>query len=141
MKKEKLKPGTELIINIPFTYTIGEEGPVTGNMLETVEDCEAEVMAELDEGNINGSNVMLDTMKTIEEKIGDLRHYSIGVTKPKVWEREGFGKFFAQSYYRSAIEKGGGFELPDGEPEIETIYGDTLEEVVEKALKREKDFK
>jgi hypothetical protein len=55
----KLKEGQEVTINIPFTYTIGEEGAVSGKVLETIEDCEDEVRAELDSGNINGCDAML----------------------------------------------------------------------------------
>lgn len=56
---EKLKEGQDITINIPFTYTIGEEGPTTGKILETVEDCANEVRAELDAGMINGTDVFL----------------------------------------------------------------------------------
>ena len=43
----KLKEGQEVTINVPFTYTIGEEGPVTGKVLETIQDCKDEAEAEL----------------------------------------------------------------------------------------------
>ena len=56
----KIKEGEEVTINIPFTYTIGEEGPTTGKILETIEDCMDEVRAELDEGFINGCDVLLE---------------------------------------------------------------------------------
>jgi len=46
----KLKEGQEVTINVPFTYTIGEEGFKTGKVLETIEDCMAEAEAELLEG-------------------------------------------------------------------------------------------
>jgi hypothetical protein len=55
----KLEEGQEVTINIPFSYTIGEEGPTTGKILETIEDCMDEVRAELDAGNINGTDVLL----------------------------------------------------------------------------------
>lgn len=51
-KSAKLKEGQQVTINIPFTYTIGEEGPVTGNILESIEDCENEVRAELEAENL-----------------------------------------------------------------------------------------
>ena len=41
----KLEKGQEGQINMPFTYTIGEYGFYTKTVLETVEDCEAEVRA------------------------------------------------------------------------------------------------
>ena len=47
---QKLVKGQEVTINVPFTYTIGDEGCKTGKILETIEDCKAEVQAELDEG-------------------------------------------------------------------------------------------
>ena len=37
-------------INIPFTYELGEMGTRTGKILETVEDCKQEVLAEIEEG-------------------------------------------------------------------------------------------
>jgi hypothetical protein len=46
----KLANGQEVIVNVPFTYTIGEEGPFTGNLLETIEDCKDEARAELEAG-------------------------------------------------------------------------------------------
>lgn len=49
-KTLKLKNGQEVTINVPFTYTIGEEGPRSGNILETIQDCEEEVQLEIDEG-------------------------------------------------------------------------------------------
>jgi len=48
--KLKLEEGQEVTINVPFTYTIGEEGPITGKILETIEDCKAEVKAEFEQG-------------------------------------------------------------------------------------------
>lgn len=44
---KNLEEGTEVTINVPFTYTIGEEGPFTGNLLETIQDCKDEAEAEL----------------------------------------------------------------------------------------------
>jgi hypothetical protein len=55
----KLEEGQEVTINIPFTYTIGDEGPVTGKILETVEDCENEVREEIDAG-LNGCDLLLN---------------------------------------------------------------------------------
>ena len=46
----KLEKGQEITINVPFRYCIGEKGPITGKLLETVEDCKAEVQAEIDGG-------------------------------------------------------------------------------------------
>jgi hypothetical protein len=46
----KLEIGQEVTINVPFTYTIGEEGPTTGKVLLTIEDCKAEVIAEIESG-------------------------------------------------------------------------------------------
>jgi hypothetical protein len=79
----------------------------------------------------------MDNKLTLEEKIGKLRHYSIGVTDPEVWTRSSYGKFFAHSYYTSALENDASFELPDNEPRLEAIYGNVLEEVVDEALRVE----
>jgi len=50
MKTKKLETGQSVTINVPFTYEIGDEGTRTGKVLETIADCEAEVMAEVAEG-------------------------------------------------------------------------------------------
>ena len=57
--KDCLQDGTIVDISVPFSYTIGEEGPTTGNILRTVEDCENEVRAELDQGVVNGVSVCM----------------------------------------------------------------------------------
>ena len=51
--KLKLKEGQEVTINVPFTYTIGEENYLTGEIFETVEDCMNAVRAELENGLID----------------------------------------------------------------------------------------
>lgn len=53
-----LEKGQEVTINVPFTYTIGEEGPISGEILETVAHCVAEAQAELERGIINPSFVV-----------------------------------------------------------------------------------
>ena len=50
---EKLEHGQEIKLNVPFIYTIGEEGAITGNVLETIEDCMEEVRAEIEQGFYN----------------------------------------------------------------------------------------
>ena len=60
MSNLKLKKGQEVTINIPFTYTIGEEGCHTGNVLETIEDCKNEVLAEIESGVLNEGEVYLE---------------------------------------------------------------------------------
>jgi hypothetical protein len=59
MSKEELKDGTIVDISVPFCYTIGEEGPTTGKILRTIEDCENEVRAELDQGVVDGVSVCM----------------------------------------------------------------------------------
>lgn len=59
-KRIKLKEGQEVTINIPFTYTIGEMGYHSGKVLETIEDCENEVRAEIEAGVLNEDEVMLE---------------------------------------------------------------------------------
>jgi len=51
---KKLKEGQEVTINIPFTYTIGEKGYYSGELLKTIQDCMNEVRAEIDNGNLEG---------------------------------------------------------------------------------------
>ena len=58
---QKLKEGQVVTLQVPFTYTIGEEGYKTGKILETVEDCKAEAEAELLDG-------MSDVMITVEDQ-------------------------------------------------------------------------
>ena len=58
-EKDCLVDGTIIDISVPFCYTIGEEGPTTGNILRTVEDCENEVRAEIDQGVINGLSMCM----------------------------------------------------------------------------------
>ena len=48
----KLKKGQEVTINVPFTYTIGEEGYISGKVLNTIQDCKDEVTAEIIDGNL-----------------------------------------------------------------------------------------
>ena len=57
---EKLKKGTFVTVNVPFTYEIGEPGPITGKILRTIEDCEDEVRAEIDAG-IDTLNMSFDS--------------------------------------------------------------------------------
>lgn len=58
-KTAKLKKGQQVTINIPFTYTIGEDGYVSGKKLSTIEDCENEVRAEIDNG-LDSGEMMLE---------------------------------------------------------------------------------
>jgi len=59
-KTAKLQKGENVTVNIPFTYTIGEPGPVTGKILRTIEDCENEVRAEVEAG-MDTVNMSLDS--------------------------------------------------------------------------------
>lgn len=59
-KKAKLQEGENVTVNIPFTYTIGEPGPITGKILRTIEDCENEVRAEVEAG-MDTVNMSLDS--------------------------------------------------------------------------------
>lgn len=58
-EKDCLIDGTIVDISVPFCYTIGEVGPTTGNILRTVEDCENEVRAEIDQGVVNGMSMCM----------------------------------------------------------------------------------
>ena len=59
-KRIKLREGQEVTINIPFVYTIGDIGYHSGKVLETIEDCENEVRAEIEAGVLNEDEVMLE---------------------------------------------------------------------------------
>ena len=48
MKSKKLEQGQEVTINVPYVYEVGQEGHITGNLLNTIEDMEREVRAELE---------------------------------------------------------------------------------------------
>ena len=78
MKNLELKNGQEVTINIPFTYTIGEEGNYSGKELKTIEDCKAEVLAEIDANVLNSTDVMLSvenlTVNIKETKIDEIQH-------------------------------------------------------------------
>lgn len=58
-----LEVGQEVTINMPFTLTIGDEGWYTDKTLMTIADCEDEVRAEIDDGDLNSSNIMLNVEK------------------------------------------------------------------------------
>jgi hypothetical protein len=58
-EQKKLKNGEEVTINIPFTYSIGDMGYYTGKILTTIEDCKAEVLAEIGAGVLNDNEVFL----------------------------------------------------------------------------------
>lgn len=47
MNSIKYKSGDEITINIPFTYTIGDEGHYSGKILNSVKDMMEEVREEL----------------------------------------------------------------------------------------------
>lgn len=57
---EKLKDGQTVTINIPFTYTIGDEGFHSGKVLKTIEDCKDEVLAEIQAGVLDEGEVFLE---------------------------------------------------------------------------------
>lgn len=57
----KLEKGTIVTVNIPFNYEIGEEGYYTGKILETIEDCEAEVYAEIEAGVLEADKIYFDS--------------------------------------------------------------------------------
>ena len=62
----KLKEGQTVTINIPFTYTIGEEGYHSGKVLETIEDCKNEVLAEIEAGVLSESEVYMEVADVTE---------------------------------------------------------------------------
>lgn len=54
------KIGDDITINIPFTYTIGEEGYYTKKKLLTPEDCKEELLAEIKNGVLNTENILME---------------------------------------------------------------------------------
>jgi len=65
MKSKKLEQGQEVTINVPYVYEVGQEGPITGDLLNTIEDMEREVRAELEVSDPNLLN--LEVEKEAEE--------------------------------------------------------------------------
>jgi hypothetical protein len=64
---KKIQKGLEVTINVPFTYTIGEEGFKTGKILETIEDCKAEAEAELLDGLTGDISMTVEVEPTDKE--------------------------------------------------------------------------
>ena len=88
MKYLKLEEGQEVTINIPFTYTIGDEGYNSGLTLNTIEDCKEEVAAELDNGVVNSSDVFLEVERPMpkDEKLFNLLELSAELADRKLRE-------------------------------------------------------
>jgi hypothetical protein len=63
MSEKKLENGQEVTINIPFTYTIGDEGYHSGKVLETIQDCKDEVLAEIEAGVLTSGDEVLMTVE------------------------------------------------------------------------------
>ena len=59
---QELKDGQEVTINVPFTYTIGDEGFRTDKVLKTVQDCKDEALAEIEAGVLNESEVFMEVV-------------------------------------------------------------------------------
>lgn len=57
---DKLEKGTFVTVNIPFSYEIGQEGYFSGKLLETIQDCEDEVYAELENRGMIGESFEFD---------------------------------------------------------------------------------
>lgn len=55
----KLKEGQEIVINVPFTYTVGQESNFGEGELNSLDDMYQEVRADIDD-QVNGSNVCLE---------------------------------------------------------------------------------
>ena len=105
MSKE-LKNGQVVTVNIPFTYTIGEEGYRTNKTLKTVKDCQAEVLAEIEAGVLNETEVSMDV---------DVSPYSVE-------KKDEIEKIFIDQITRLGID------VPDNFEEIvQFIYEDVCE--------------
>lgn len=72
-----MKKGQEVKVTIPFIYIIGDEGFHTNKILKTVNDCKEEVLAEIDTGVLNESEIMFEVFVEPENecshKLKDLR--------------------------------------------------------------------
>jgi len=55
----KLKKGETVVLNIPFHYTIGEYGYYTDKVLETIADCKAELLAEIQSGVFDNNEILI----------------------------------------------------------------------------------
>lgn len=66
---EKLTVGTEVTINIPFTYTIGDNSIFSSKVLKTVDDCKDEVRREIESGSLNSNvDIFLNVGEIIIDK-------------------------------------------------------------------------
>ena len=111
MSKE-LKNGQVVTVNIPFTYTIGEEGYRTNKVLKTVEDCQAEVLAEIEAG------------VEFEEYVDEETEVSmdVDVSPYSVEKKDEIEKIFIDQITRFGID------VPDNFEEIvQFIYEDVCE--------------
>jgi len=57
---KELKEGQEITINIPFTYTIGEDRFNSCKVLKTIQDCKDVVLAEIENGKLNNGEVFME---------------------------------------------------------------------------------
>lgn len=64
-ENEKLNKGDEVILYIPFSYTIGEENSITGKVLETIEDCKQAIRDEIEKG-ISDPYIVFDEVVEFE---------------------------------------------------------------------------
>lgn len=56
----QFEDGTNIKINIPFTYTVGEEGYHSTKTIRTVRDAKDEVLAEIEAGVLNENEVFME---------------------------------------------------------------------------------
>jgi len=54
-----LKKGQSVTINIPFEYIIGDVGYFSNKVLKTIEDCKAEVVAEINAGTLYSGDMLM----------------------------------------------------------------------------------
>jgi hypothetical protein len=58
-ENKKLPKGTEVTVNIPFTYTIGEFGYWGDKELLSINDCKKEVISEIEGGVLDNGDEIL----------------------------------------------------------------------------------
>lgn len=71
---------SEITINIPFTYELGDDGYWTGKELKTIEDMKDEVRAEFENGVVTASNIQMSVqyereINLLAEKVKDIERF------------------------------------------------------------------
>lgn len=93
-------------INIPFVYEIGETGYHSGVQLNTVEDCENEVLAEIEAGVLSETEVFMEVQKPKDDLPRRLIYF--GFNYPHNFIQKAFEGKVAQHIINHLQDKFGG---------------------------------